>query len=202
MPIETNPETLLARARAGDEDSLGRLLESYRSYLRLVARSMIYASLRPRVDPSDLVQEVFQKAHRDFPQFAGTGEPAMVAWLRAILIRSLVDQVKHHRAQERDYRRQKSLELLLDQAGQAVHDALAAPIASPSSVVSRREQAVLLAQAIDRLPDHYREVFVLRNMEHVPFDEVATRMGRSPVAVRKIWTRAVMALKRMLEEET
>ena len=61
---------------------------------------------------------------------------------------------------------------------------------------------MLLAQAIDRLPAHYREVFVLRNMEHVPFDKVANRMGRSPVAVRKIWTRAMMALKRMLEDET
>jgi RNA polymerase sigma-70 factor (ECF subfamily) len=163
---------------------------------------MIYASLRPQVDPSDLVQEVFQKACRDFGQFAGTSETAIVAWLRAILIHSLVDQVKHHRAQERDHRRQKSLEALLDQAGRAAHDALAAPMASPSSVASRREQAVLLAQAIDRLPDHYREVFILRNMEHVPFDEVATRLDRSPVAVRKIWTRAVMALKRMLEDET
>jgi RNA polymerase sigma-70 factor (ECF subfamily) len=201
-PLESNPDILLARARAGDTDSLGRLLEFYRAYLRLVARSMVYPALRTRVDPSDLVQETFQKAHGDFDRFAGSGERAMVAWLRAILIRSLADQVKRHRAQERDHRRQESLESLLDRAGQAAFEAIGAPISTPSSIVSRREQAVLLAQAVERLPAHYREVFLLRNVEHVPFDEVAERMGRTPVAVRKLWTRAMMALKAMLEEES
>ena len=59
--------------------------------------------------------------------------------------------------------------------------ALAAPLSSPSSIASRREQAVLLADALEKLPADYREVFILRNLEHIPFDQIAARMGRSSV---------------------
>ena len=74
-----------------------QLLELYRNYLRLVARSLISSALRVKLEPSDLVQETFLKAHREFTQFAGQSEPELVAWLRRILVRSLANQVKHHR---------------------------------------------------------------------------------------------------------
>ena len=64
------PERLLAQARTGDGAALGRLLELYRNYLRLQARALIGAGLRVRLDPSDLVQETFLEAHRDFARFA------------------------------------------------------------------------------------------------------------------------------------
>ena len=92
------------------------LLELYRNYLRLVARSLIGRRLRIKLDPSDLVQETFLKAHRDFAQFAGGTERELVAWLRQILVRSLANQVKHHRRQGRDHQRQESLERLLEQS--------------------------------------------------------------------------------------
>src|SRR5262245_39307199 len=76
------PEPLIARARAGDSEALGRLLESYRNYLRMLSRSLIGQTLRLRLDSSDLIQETFLEAHRDFPKFAGTGEPELAAWLR------------------------------------------------------------------------------------------------------------------------
>ena len=50
---------------------------------------------------------------------------------------------------------------------------------------------MLLADALAGLPDDYREVFILRNLEHMPVDAIAARMGRSPNAVRKLWGRAL-----------
>ena len=97
MTSEAIPEHLIAQARGGDPAALGRLLELYRNYLRLVARSMIGVSLRVKVEPSDLVQDTFLKAHREFAGFEGRGEPELMAWLRRILARTLADQVKHHR---------------------------------------------------------------------------------------------------------
>ncbi len=193
------PGGLLERARGGDEAARGELLEHYRNYLRLVARSMISSTLRIKLESSDLVQETFLKAHRDFSQFAGGTERELVAWLRQILARSLANQVKHHRGQGRDHRRQESLERLLDQSSGAIQDALAAHAPSPSEAASRREQAVMLADAVDRLPTDYREAFVLRTLEHVPFEEVAARMGRSTGAVRMLWARAVKRLNHMLQ---
>ena len=80
--------------------------------------------------------------------------------------------------------------------------ALASHVPSPSEAASRREQAVLLADAVDRLPADYREAFVLRTLEHVPFEEIAARMGRSTGAVRMLWARAVKKLNQMLRRRT
>src|SRR5262249_51856132 len=152
--------------------------------------------LQARLDASDLVQETFLKAYREFANFLGSGEPELVAWLRQILIRTVADQVKRHRAKARDFRRQEPLEALLDRSSLAIQERLAAPLSSPSTHAIRREQAVLLADALETLPADYREVFVLRILEHVPVEEIAARMGRSVNAVRKLWTRAMLALER------
>ena len=98
-------------------------------------------------------------------------------------------------------RRQVSLEALLEQAGGAAQQALADSLPSPSSLAVRRERAVLLADALEKLPPDYREVFVLRNIEHIPFNEIAVRMGRSPGATRVLWTRAMQRLSELLRGE-
>ncbi len=190
---------MLVRARAGDQAALGRLLELYRNYLRLLARSLIRPPLQVQLDASDLVQETFLKAHREFAQFAGGEERELVSWLRQILVRTLANQAKHHKTRRRDHRRQESLDVLLDRSSLAIQEQLADSIASPSSHAARCEQAVLLADALARLPADYREVFILRNLEQIPVDEIAARMDRSPNAVRKLWGRAMVTLKQALE---
>ncbi len=172
----------------------------YRNYLRLQARALIGGGLRVRLDPSDLVQETFLKAHRDFGQFVGTTEAELVAWLRQILVRGLADQVKRHQARGRDYRRQESLEAMLERSSIEAHEALARGPSSTGSRARRREQAVLLADALATLPADYREVIVLRHLERLKFDEVAARMGRSSGAVRMLWTRALERLHATLED--
>ena len=114
--IEMTPEVLLQRARDGDDAARGRLLELYRNYLRVLARAMIGQALQARLDASDLVQETYLKAHREFGQFLGGGERELVGWLRQILVRTLANQAKHHRALGRDVRRQESLEAALDRS--------------------------------------------------------------------------------------
>jgi RNA polymerase sigma-70 factor (ECF subfamily) len=104
-----NPEKLLRAARAGDAPARGRLLELYRNYLRLIARSLVEGALQTRLDPSDLVQETFLKAHRELDQFAGSTEPELVAWLRQILVRKLADEARYHHRQARNLGRQESL---------------------------------------------------------------------------------------------
>jgi RNA polymerase sigma-70 factor (ECF subfamily) len=199
-PPDAIPERLLEQARAGDPTARGQLLELYRNYLRLMARSLINQPLRVRLDASDLVQETFLKADREFAGFLGSTEPELVAWLRQILVRSLADQIRRHRARRRDYRREESVEVLLDRSSLAIQEKLAAPVSSPSVHSSRREQAVLLADALEKLPADYREVFLLRNLERIPFETIGARMGRSSGAVRMIWTRAIRKLTELLKE--
>jgi RNA polymerase sigma-70 factor (ECF subfamily) len=198
--IRLASELLLIQARSGDAAALGALLDLYRNYLRLMARSLISQPLRVRLDASDLVQETFLKAHREFRNFLGSTEAELVTWLRQILVRNLADQVRQHRARRRDYRREESVEVLLDRSSLAIQEQLATPISSPSVHSSRREQAVLLADALEKLPADYREVFLLRNLERIPFETIAARMGRSSGAVRMLWMRAIKKLSQLLKE--
>jgi RNA polymerase sigma-70 factor, ECF subfamily len=200
-PSDPIPDLLLDQARTGDVPALGRLLELYRNYLRVVARTMIGQALRVRLDASDVVQETFLKAHQEFKNFLGGTEPELVAWLRQILVRTLANQARHHRRKGRDYQRDEPLEVLLERSSSAAQRALAAPLSSPSSLGRRREQAVLLADALEKLPADYREVFLMRNLEHIPFAEIAVRTGRSPGAARMLWTRTVKKLSQLLEED-
>src|SRR3954452_19292324 len=98
------PERLLEQARGGDVEALGRLLESYRNYLGLLARSLAGPGRRGRLDHSDLVQEAFLHARRGFDRFRGGSEPELVAWLRRILAGVLANQLKRDRTQGRDRR--------------------------------------------------------------------------------------------------
>jgi RNA polymerase sigma-70 factor (ECF subfamily) len=198
-----NPEPpflLLERARAGDAQARGRLLEAYRNYLRVLARTQIDSGLRVRLAPSDLVQETLLEAHRDFAQFAGATEQELMVWLRRVLVRNLADQVKRHKTGKRNWQRQESLEALLDRSSEKVERALAAGISTPSARAAAREQGALLADALARLPEDYREVIILRNLEHRRFDEVARTMRRSSGAVRMLWVRALEKLNLMLGE--
>ena len=193
------PEDLLERARSGDREAFGQLLTHYHNYVQLIARTLLGTTLRLRLDSSDLVQEALMEAHRDFPQFAGSSEQELLAWFRQILARNLADHARYQKAGLRDHRRHQSLESLLEQSSLSVQEALAATASTASAVAARRERAVLLADALAGLPPDHREVVILRNLEGLRFNEVATRMGRSSGAVRMLWARAIERLSEALE---
>jgi RNA polymerase sigma-70 factor (ECF subfamily) len=192
-------EHLLQEARAGDAATLGRLFELYRRYLALLARMQIGQRLQGKVDASDLVQETFLEAHRNFPQFRGATEAQFVCWLRQILASRLANLLRHYLGtQGRDVRLERDIEDALDRSSALLGGGLVAPQPSPSQQAARREQAVLLADALGELPDDYREVLVLRHLEGLTFPDVAQRMGRSLDSVQKLWMRALARLRQLL----
>ena len=196
---ERSPEQLMVLARAGSGPALGQLLEMYRHYLTLLVRLQIDRRLQGKVDAADVVQETFLEAHRDFGRFRGTTEAELAAWLRQILATCLAHLVRrYYGTQARDVRLERMLEDELDQSSRALDRGLIAEQSSPSQRASRREQTVLLADALGRLPPDYREVIILRHLEGLTFPEVAKRMGRSLDSVEKLWVRALPRLRRAL----
>src|SRR5262245_23586622 len=195
-----DPERLLTQARAGDADALGKLLELYRPYLMLLSQIQLDRRLHRKVDPTDMVQEAFLEAARDFGQFQGSTEPELICWLRRILATNLANLVRHYiGTQRRDVRLERELQVAVDESSELLDRGLAAAGSSPSQQASRREQAVVLAAALQELPEHYRDVIVLRNLQGLSFPEIAQRLERSVDSVEKIWAPALVQLRRVLE---
>lgn len=198
-----NPEQMIHDARAGSDAALGPLLDLYRNYLRLLARLEIGRRLQGKLDASDLVQETFLEAHRHFARFQGTSEPQLVCWLRQILAAKVANLLRHYLGtQQRDIRLERELAAELDNSSRLLGADLIASLSSPSQQAVRREQAVLLANALERLPDDYREVIVLRHLEGETFPRIAERMGRSVDSVQKLWLRALARLRRTFGESS
>ncbi len=199
---ETCPpmERLLDRARQGDGAALGLLLERYRNYLTLLARVQIGRRIQAKVDVADVLQDVSLEVHRRIGGFRGGSEGEFLAWLRQILGGVLANQLRRYLgAKRRDVRLERDLGEDLDRSSRAMASPLAAAGSSPSAQASRREQAVLLADAINGLPTDYREVIILRQLEGLSFPEVAERMGRTQDSVKNLWARALAKLRRGLE---
>ena len=177
------------------------MLDTYRNYLRLLARTGIDASLQGKADPSDLVQDALLKASQRFGQFRGTTDAELAGWLRQILARCLADFVRRYRTGDRRAGREQSLDQLLNRSSQAMERILATDGASPSSSAARRDLGVVLSDALAQLHEDHREVIVLHHLEGLDWEEVARRMERSVGAVRMLWTRALKQLRRLIDEQ-
>ena len=191
---------LIERARHEEPGALDCLLDSYRNYLRLLARTGLDASLQGKADPSDLVQDALLKASLRFGQFRGSNDAELAGWLRQILARCLADFVRRYRTKGRRAGREQSLDDLLARSSQAMERVLATGGGSPSSSAQRRDLGVVLSDALALLSEDHREVIVLFHLEGLGWDEVGRRMGRSAGAVRMLWARALRQLRPLLDD--
>src|SRR5262249_39324474 len=161
-PMNSAPDVLLGLARTGDGTALGQLLELYRPYLKLLVRLQVRRRLQGKIDASDVVQDTFLKAHRHFAQFRGTSEGELVAWLREITVTSMANVVRHYcGSKRRDVHLERALAQELDQSSRLLDHSFVAAGNSPSEHAERREQGVLLAEALGQLPEDYREAVIL-----------------------------------------
>jgi RNA polymerase sigma-70 factor (ECF subfamily) len=176
-------------------------LERYRSWLGLLARIHVEGRYRTKFDPSDVVQQTMLEAVRAWPDFRGRTEAERGAWLRQILARVLLHEIRRYAGtKRRDLGREVSLEQTLADSSLRLGAVLAASGSSPSAHLDRQEQELRLAEALARLPDDYRRVILLRNVEGLSHEEVARRMERNTGAVRMLWVRALARLREELEE--
>ena len=151
------------------------------------------------MDASDLVQQTLLEAYRDFGRFHGATEGEWLGWLRQILSHNAADFVRQFcKTDKRQARREVRLDNPQDSAGPDGLANIADSGETPSQMLIRKERELQLADALARLsPDHH-EVIVLRNLQRLPFDEVAERMGRSRPAAQMLWMRAMQKLQEVL----
>jgi RNA polymerase sigma-70 factor (ECF subfamily) len=167
-------------------------LERHRSYLYVLATSQV--ALRGKgLDLSGVVQQTLIEAHQTAGSFRG--ERAQIAgWLRRMLANNLADAAREAAALKRGGGRRISLESDLDRSSSRLLT-LAREQSSPSRRLDGQEQAMLLADAMSRLPEAQREALILQYWQGMKVDGVAARLGRTPAAVAGLLKRAMKTLR-------
>lgn len=198
-PERESGQRRLAAARDGCPDALGQTLEGCRKYLLWIARRQIDPDLQSKGGASDVVQETFLEARRDFDRFHGTSEAELLAWLRRLLLNNLSNFARHYRATaKRAVGDEVSLEKMRSEDDR--DSGLADGAASPSDEASAREQTMLLQAALARLSEEHRRVMALWHQEELSFEEIGRRLGCSPNTARSRWLKAIKRLQEDLGE--
>jgi RNA polymerase sigma-70 factor (ECF subfamily) len=201
MTGDVSLSELLNQARDGDDAARDLLFEKCRAYVNVVARARVESWMRAKVDASDLVQQTLLEAHRGLSNFQGTTEAEWLAWLRRILDHNAVDFIRQYRGtKKREIRKEVRLNNAASDVSQRRDLDPSAGMESPSELVMRRERDIEVAEVVSQLTDDHQEVIMLRNLQRLPFDEVARRMGRTRPAVQMLWMRALRKLETILQQ--
>ena len=183
-------EALLAALRAGEEAAYASLVTNYGGRMLAVSRRF----LRNDEDARDALQDAFLQAWKGLPRFQG--HCALGTWLHRIVVNSSLMKLRGRRG-----RVEESIEPLLPQFledGHAVNPAVQWP--EPCDrLLERRETAELVRAAIDRLPETYRTVLLMRDIEEFDTAEAAAALRISENAVKVRLHRARQALRELLD---
>jgi len=189
---EATDEALAARAAAGDDHAFETIVQRYQVRVyRLAGR------LTSETDAADVLQDTFLQVYRHLPSFRG--ESRFSTWLYRIATNA---SLMHRRSRAR--RPADSLEAFLpafDADGR--HCAMPSQLRVVSDAEALIDRQTLARKAFDglaRLPDLYRDAFVLRDLEEMPTAQVAEVLGIEPAAVRQRVHRARLLLRGYLQD--
>jgi RNA polymerase sigma-70 factor (ECF subfamily) len=204
MPsADAQTEALIERACRGDQAARQELLVRHQARLRQMILVRMDRRLAARLDPSDVVQDVFADACRKLSDYLRRRPLPFYPWLRQLAWEHLVKlHQRHIGAQKRSITREQPWDRALsDDSALALAGGLPAAAASPSAQVLREELRRRVRDALDRLPEPHREVLVLRYLEQLSMRDVAAVLGASEGAVRVRHLRALQALRALLDAD-
>lgn len=180
-------QELVALARTGDQNAFARLVEANQNKVYTLA-------LRLTGDPEDAAdqaQEAFLRAWRGLPAFQG--ESSFSTWLYRLTSNVCIDFLR------REKRRKAQTSLTtLEEAREAGPAEIPDHRFTPESEAERRELREAVDRGLQKLPDKYRQVLVLRELEGLSYGEIALRLGLEEGTVKSRIARARMALRNIL----
>jgi RNA polymerase sigma-70 factor (ECF subfamily) len=190
VPLDVDRE-LLAQAQAGDLSAFEALVEKHRDKVYGVALRMT----RSEADAAEITQETFLSAFQHLPEFRG--EAAFGSWVHRIAANHALMRLRHQNVV------------------QAAEEELTGPefnergswVEYPSNDWSRRadekaldaELGTAIQRATDRLPNRYREVFVLKDVEGLSYEQISEITGDSIPAIKSRLHRARLELREAID---
>lgn len=190
---------LLARAKDGDVEALGRALARYSDRVRRIVRVRLGRPLRRLVDSGDIVQEALVVALRNWEHYDVRDEATLLNVLAKIAQRQITDQADKAAAKKRDVRREVSLNGAGSDSDAPGFD-LAKEETSALDRQIKRERGELLTECLHELPASQRELIVLRDEMGMSWQQVADEL-RKPTAnaARNAYALAMARLTRLLK---
>lgn len=190
LPDPSNVEPLLPRLRQGDHEAFGEFVRGTLDRSLAVARRL----LNREEDAQDAVQDAYVSAFRALPRFEGQSK--LTTWLHRIVVNSALMRLRQRRR-----RPQTPIESLLPRFDATGHPS--SPVAPwnqpPPEAIQSRENLERVRAAIDELPEAYRAVLVLRDLEGLDTAEAAAVLEVTPNTVKTRLHRARQALRALLE---
>jgi RNA polymerase sigma-70 factor, ECF subfamily len=194
-------DRLLRRAADGDQDSWGALLTRHEERLRRMAAFRLDQRLQGRIDPSDVIQEVYLEASAHRAEYLRQPPMPFFLWLRGIVGNKLLELHRCHLGtQMRDAGREVSLYrgTLPEASSAALAAQLLGHATRPSEAAVRAEVKVRLQEALNSLDPLDREVLALRHIEQLNPAETAQVLGIKQGAAGMRYLRALRRLKGIL----
>ncbi|MEE3372393.1 MAG: sigma-70 family RNA polymerase sigma factor [Planctomycetota bacterium] len=175
--------------------SASNQLERFRPYLKVLARIQCDRRLQSKFDPSDLVQQTLLQAHRAEKHFQGDNDAQLAAWLRQILARTLLHQVRDYGREKRDVRRERSLENTLHASSLQLEKCLAGDLTDPQDKAEKNELLLKLSGSLESLEEGQREAIILHYLQGWKLAEIATHLDRSVSAIGGLLHRGLQKLR-------
>jgi RNA polymerase sigma-70 factor (ECF subfamily) len=201
-PYEPGDRELIGRAAGGDRPALAELFGRHRGRLEKMVRVRLHRALQGRVDPSDVLQEVYLDLEQQLPHYPGPGAMPPFLWLRLLTGQRLTRLHRRHlgaamRAAGREVAIPGGDGTEADSASMA--DQLVDRLTTASGVVARDERARIVRQALDALDPIDREIIALRSFEGLTNNEAAAVLELAKAAASNRYVRAMARLQAALQ---
>lgn len=181
---ELQDEEVVSRVLSGETALFEILMRRYNQRLYRVSRVI----LRDDGEAEDVMQDAYVRAYEHLNQFAG--KAAFSTWLTRIAIHEAL-------ARKRRRGRMEELDALTSTNGDTM-PILKSPALTPEAGTAQSEARQLLEEAIDRLPENYRTVVVLREVEEMSVAETAESLGVTDAVIKTRLHRAHAMLRKDL----
>jgi RNA polymerase sigma-70 factor, ECF subfamily len=190
------------RLQEGGQDALAEAFMDHRDRLRRMVDLRMDRRVAGRIDPSDILQEAYLDASRQFEQYLANPPMSLFLWLRFLTSQRLMATHRHHLgAKKRDAKQEV---VLYGRVGPEADSlsltcGLLGPVTSPSMAAMRGEMQVRLLEMIEGLDPFDREILALRHYEELTNQEAAEELSIAPAAASKRYIRALERLKAALK---
>ncbi len=182
---------LVALAQAGRRDGFRVIMQRCNQRLFRVARAVV----RDDVEAEDVLQEAYARAFAKFDSFRG--EAGVLTWLTRIVINEARGRLRRRRPTVGV----EQLEAAQGSGGEVIMFPTSPAVQNPEADAARAQIRRLLEQAVDDLPEAFRTVFILRDVDDCSIEETAAALAIRPETVKTRLHRARRLMRKALDEK-